>query len=127
MSKTRKVRYPLKFVRVWDDNGQHALLDGLLDAVTGCSAWENSAGECLSFGARIPPSSFRLRCLGEGSSGAEELMGEAVVGTFDSAKFLSPPCMRSMRAASRAGGTSFFGASLGTRARGGNQKAGKCN
>ena len=79
MSKTRKVRYPLKFVRVWDDNGQHALLDGLLDAVTGCSAWENSAGECLSFGARIPPSSFRLRCLGEGSSGAEELMGEAKI------------------------------------------------
>jgi hypothetical protein len=54
----------------------------MLGAVTGCSAWESGAGECLPFVARTPPSSFRLRCLGEGASGAEDLMGEAVVGAF---------------------------------------------
>jgi hypothetical protein len=86
------VRYALEYVCVWDDNRLHALLNDLLDAVTGCSVWESSAGECLPFVARTPPSSFRLRCLGEGSSGAEELMGEAVVGTFRPiAKSLSPP------------------------------------
>lgn len=43
---------------------------------------ESTAGECLPFVYRVPPSSVRLRCLGEGTSGIEELMGEAVIGAF---------------------------------------------
>lgn len=85
MSEAREVRKAFRVVGAW------TVTFLALGAVTGSSAWESSAGECLSFVARTPPSSFRLRCLGEGSSGVEELMGEAVVGTLPTISALIHP------------------------------------